>query len=65
MLALKKLWRKFDHGDHLTNSELEQLRKSAQQGEIYLAARGERLALFKTRCDLVRIEDYLAARERG
>lgn len=59
---LKTLWRKFDKGDALTTDELKLLRISAEQGEAYLAARGDRLSLFKTRCDLSTIAGYLCAR---
>lgn len=60
--ALREAWRKFDKGDHLTDAELRTLKRSAEEGERYLVARGERLATAKTRLDLSRIEGYLDAR---
>lgn len=62
-IDLKESWRKFNYGDSLTYAELGALKKSAEEGERYLAARGEQMALFKTRIDLSRIEQMLDARE--
>ncbi len=62
--TLRELWDEFDRGDHVETRDLKRLLENAEAGETYLNARGESLALFKTRQDISRIKGYLQERER-
>ena len=60
---LRELWKVFSLGDHLTDSEIERLIESGEQGANYLIARGERLAAAKTLMDLDTLRSYQWARK--
>jgi len=60
--SLRELWVIFSKGDHLTDSELDRLIKSAEKGVEYLEARGERLTLKATYFDLEALRGYKQAR---
>jgi hypothetical protein len=62
-MTLRELWKLFDRGDFVDTAGLKRLLENAEAGESYLEARGEYLALFKTRLDIDRIKGYLI--ERG
>lgn len=59
---LINMWRKFDRGDPLTDSELSELIESASDGLRYLQARGERFVSYKTIMDLETLRGFQRAR---
>ena len=65
MRPLKELWEVYAVGDHLEDSELDALIESAIKGIEYLEARGEGMALVKSRMDLNRLVAYQEARQGG
>jgi hypothetical protein len=59
---LKKLWMNFDLGEPLTDSDLKDLIKSAEDALTYLDARNERFVSSKTRLDLETLRGFQFAR---